>query len=223
MKKSITIAIVVAALSQQSFAGYVDESANPLGVPAEKQHISITGSGRPEVVHGFGKDIPLADALNQIIPRTYSVRTFGISEGIRVTWQGGRDWVDVLSEATAGIEGLQINIDKDGRYVTLRKVTNATKASPEMRVVSGAKTATWKLVPDKPLHEQLEQWAYQSGWTFRWNVKKSWIVPAAAEFPGPFDRALEDVVRSLYRQGHPLVLKLWEGNHVAEIVEADAN
>lgn len=222
MKKLIPIAILVAAFSQQSLAGYVDESANPLGVPAEQQHISITGSGQPEVVHGFGKDIPLAEALNQIIPRTFSVRTFGISEGIRVSWQGGKNWIDVLSNATARIDNLQINIDKDGRFVTLRQAA-AKKGASEMRMVSGAQTVTWKLAPGKPIHEQLEQWAYQSGWTFEWKAKKSWIVPAAAEFPGPFDRALEDVVRSMYGQGHPLVLKLWEGNHVAEIIEADAN
>ena len=51
---------------------------------------------------GFGRDIPLALALQQIVPAGYSFAfTGGADAGTRVSWEGGRPWNIVLADALA--------------------------------------------------------------------------------------------------------------------------
>lgn len=65
-------------------------------------------AGFPEAV-GFGRDLPLALALSQVIPPEYSY-AFGhdVNAGATVSWQGGRPWNEVLNEmlAPAGMKAL---------------------------------------------------------------------------------------------------------------------
>lgn len=88
---------------------------------------------------------------------------------------------------------------------------------------AGASPATaqqvWTLEPGMPLHVQLRNWADKAGWQLEWKVPRSWLVPARTEFIGRFDEALEKVVVSLTNEGKPLQLNIWEGNHVAEVLE----
>jgi len=53
-------------------------------------------------VKGFGKDIPLAMAMNQIVPSDYSY-SFApeINPGTSINWQGDRPWNVVLNDALA--------------------------------------------------------------------------------------------------------------------------
>lgn len=66
---------------------------------------------------GFGKDMPLALVLGQIIPHGYSYSfAKGVNPGAQVSWQGGRPWDQVLSSALAP-HGLDIIII--GKKVTI--------------------------------------------------------------------------------------------------------
>lgn len=66
---------------------------------------------------GFGKDLPLALALSQVIPRDYT-HSFadGVDAGATVSWEGGKPWNDVLEDMlnarnlTATIQGNQVVI-----------------------------------------------------------------------------------------------------------------
>ena len=80
----------------------------------------------------------------------------------------------------------------------------------------------WPLEADQPIHKQFAEWARSAGWRFEWRLDKSWFVPAATQFSGTFDQALSEAVESLYAQGKPVRLILWEGNRFAEIVDVDA-
>ncbi len=64
--------------------------------------------GYAEVV-GFGRDLPLALALSQVIPPDYNY-AFGqnINAGASVSWQGGKPWNQVLDEmlAPAGMKAI---------------------------------------------------------------------------------------------------------------------
>ncbi|PZQ49123.1 MAG: hypothetical protein DI551_00285 [Micavibrio aeruginosavorus] len=75
-----------------------------------------TNAGYAEAV-GFGRDLPLALALSQVVPPEYSY-AFGqdINVGTMVSWQGGRPWPDVLNEMLAQ-NGLRANIN--GKQVTI--------------------------------------------------------------------------------------------------------
>lgn len=55
-----------------------------------------------EVVDGFGSDMPLALALSQVVPARYAF-SFGegVNPGIRVSWNGGKPWNEVLAEMLA--------------------------------------------------------------------------------------------------------------------------
>lgn len=78
----------------------------------------------------------------------------------------------------------------------------------------------WRLVGGLPIHTQLEAWAKSAGWSFAWKSRRSWLVPADTEFVNvAFDAAVEEVVRTLYQQGKPVRLELWEKNRVAEVVD----
>ncbi len=49
---------------------------------------------------GFGEDIPLALALNQIVPPDYPYSfSENVDPGIRINWKGGRPWNIVLADA----------------------------------------------------------------------------------------------------------------------------
>lgn len=79
---------------------------------------------------------------------------------------------------------------------------------------------SWVLHADRPIHTQLNEWAVSAGWTLSWELEKSWRPPADATFTGPFDKALEDVVRSLFNEGKPVHLRVWDGNRVAQVVQS---
>ncbi len=55
-----------------------------------------------EEIVGFGNDIPLALAMNQIIPPGYSYSFDStVDPGLRVSWNGGKSWDVVLTESLA--------------------------------------------------------------------------------------------------------------------------
>lgn len=60
---------------------------------------SVAGA---EIIEGFGNDIPLSFALHQIVPADYAF-SFDpdIDQSVRVNWEGGQPWDDVLKEAIA--------------------------------------------------------------------------------------------------------------------------
>lgn len=68
-------------------------------------------------IDGFGQDIPLSLALQQIIPSAFSVNFApGVNPGLPITWEGGRPWnvifEDILASMNVGarMEGTEIII-----------------------------------------------------------------------------------------------------------------
>lgn len=64
----------------------------------------------PEAVVGFGSDMPLALALQQVAPPGYAF-SFGesINPGAKVSWTGGKSWVDVMQDMIVPL-GLKADI-----------------------------------------------------------------------------------------------------------------
>lgn len=78
--------------------------------PVDRQALAVPAapSGSFEKVEGFGRDIPLALAMSQIIPSGYSYSfDSGIDPGLRISWDGGRPWNVVLEDAVAA-QGLSV-------------------------------------------------------------------------------------------------------------------
>lgn len=84
---------------------------------------------------GFGRDIPLALALQQIVPPGYSF-AFGraVNPGIRVSWEGGQPWNEVLQQVLAphglmpAIEGNVVRVQSGTAPMNIPM--NAPVASP---------------------------------------------------------------------------------------------
>lgn len=88
-----------------------------------------------QVVDGFGSDLPLAIALQQITPAGYQFSFgAGVSPGTSVSWEGGKPWKTVLSE-TLSAKGLNYVIE--GNVIRVIEQRNAPFAAPAMPNVTG--------------------------------------------------------------------------------------
>jgi Toxin co-regulated pilus biosynthesis protein Q len=74
--------------------------------PVEKENSAPIAPPAPltegAVVEGFGKDIPLAIALRDIVPSHYAY-VFSPRDiaGVKISWRGGKPWLEVLDNALA--------------------------------------------------------------------------------------------------------------------------
>jgi hypothetical protein len=96
---------------------------DPQAITPEPQQIAAAtqAGGFAEAV-GFGRDLPLALALSQIVPPEYTY-AFGadVNVGSTVSWQGGKPWNQVMDDLLASqglrgvISGNKITIVKSGQ------------------------------------------------------------------------------------------------------------
>lgn len=81
------------------------------------------------VIAGFGKDIPLAIALEQIIPSGFApAPAEEVNMGQNVTWEGGKPWPDVL---TTTLSPLGLTATIDGKNVRIEAVKAPQFPTPE--------------------------------------------------------------------------------------------
>ena len=94
--------------------------ANPVAAPV------LAAAPEPLEVVGFGNDIPLALALQEIAPPGYAF-SFGdgINPGERVSWTGGKDWTVVMEEMIAPL-GLRSKIT--GKAILVYREQSAASA-----------------------------------------------------------------------------------------------
>jgi len=72
-----------------------------------------------ETVDGFGSDIPLALAMRQIVPPGYSYAFDpDINPGVRISWNGGKSWNQVLEDA---VRPGDMRIEITGNTVRVRQ------------------------------------------------------------------------------------------------------
>lgn len=99
------------------------------------------------VAHGFGKDVPLALALRQIVPADfgYAVQD-NANLGLRVDWNGAKPWNEVLNMAIEGYDLEAVIIEKT---VLIKKV--GTKVQPPKAKIPSM------VIDDKPLAESANE------------------------------------------------------------------
>ncbi len=109
-------------LTEMTADDVMNESSDADFDAAVKQADPITWNEREtfDVIEGFGKDIPLALALRQIVPAKYAFK-FGddLNAGARVNWNGGAPWNDVLSDALAP---LNVGYEIKGNRILLETI-----------------------------------------------------------------------------------------------------
>ncbi len=91
-------------------------TAVPIDAPAPVD-MQMAGSTRTgEQIDGFGTDLPLVIALQQVAPPGYQFAfADAVDPGTRVSWQGGRPWRDVVRDMLAALD-LTYNI-RDGNVL----------------------------------------------------------------------------------------------------------
>lgn len=165
-------------------------------------------------------DVPFHVALGEI------VRGTGVSVIMQddipgtLSAEGVTGKLDTVVGKLCGYSGAKCVFQNGAIVVSLRSKYDLTPTAALLDAPPpAAAPIMWQLKAGLPIHTQIESWAKQAGWTFSWKAKKSWVVPANTEFGGEFDAAVEAVVKTLYQQGKPLTLKIWEGNKVAEVID----
>ena len=117
--------------STESAATIVDFA--PIADSKETLDNQVVESADSDVVVGFGKDMPLALALRQIVPPQYSYSfASDVNPGVRVSWTGGKAWKTVLEEMLYAI-GLDARYE--GRMVRISTSASAALAPlPEAQI-----------------------------------------------------------------------------------------
>lgn len=108
----------------------VAETPTPAPTPAP-----AVASG--PVVEGFGKDIPLAIALRDIVPAKYAY-SFSPSNiaGSKISWRGGKQWQDVLKDALTP-RGLDVSITENAIVIFEKQSRASAVPAPNETMVAG--------------------------------------------------------------------------------------
>lgn len=211
-------------MSSPCYSGYVNEG----GVGAFR----VVGKVVTSEVVGFARNVPLKDAVRQVIPSGYSVQVGNGTNGLmdkRVYWNGGRPWTDVLADMVAPIAELTVEVDANSKTVSFVSMASpsvvATVPTPGGgdRGASGVATQaskTWSITPGKRLSETLEHWGREAGWqSVIWEAPDM-VAEIGATFEGTFEEAVASTMESLTRSGTQLKAVFYSGNKVVRIMEA---
>ncbi len=130
-------------------------------VKQEKETIIWNTPESFEVIDGFGSNMPLALALRQIVPAKYAFSFgAGVNPGVRISWQGGKPWNEVLSDAlaAAGIKAVISNkkvllsVDPDFKgNKTASKDTEHNTSHDDQTLVSKDDSEVVKPDPDSDI------------------------------------------------------------------------
>ena len=185
----------------------VEEVKTPVDVKTE---VSAAPTPAPAttsapVVEGFGKDIPLAIALRDIVPSNYAY-VFSPRDiaGTKISWRGGKSWLEVLQSALsqqnleATINGNNITISsKQAELVPVQTPAAAVAVSDPLPLVEPvsqppvAETAV-KEEKEQPIPvvdlKRHNKWTARPGTTLRQTLE-SWSKSSGTEvnWSTPYD------------------------------------
>lgn len=186
-------------LTEMTSDDVVNDAGNtPLSAPVTKED-PITWNEREtfDVIEGFGKDIPLALALRQIVPAKYAYK-FGddLDAGARVSWTGGAPWNEVLSNALAP---LNVDYTIKGNRILLETIA-ADTANQEMAPMSDAVILEEEAVMVEDVAEPIEE-----------------------EIAIIEDAAMEDATNDVVVEDEPIDVKSDVGDDIDSVTDALLN
>ena len=194
--KTIGIAVILATLATTSYAGFVNESSeNPFAADTQVKIFGSSSGKGFDTIRGMGRDQPLVEAVSQIVPRTYSVKTVGIERwaGTPVSWTGGKDWAEVLRDTLTSTPDVIAEIEMDGKVVVLR-----TRSDLVIDEKKGAESGTWEArTDDRTVKGMVSRWAKTAGWQVYWESSVDYPILASATVTGKFEEAIEKVIKSM--------------------------
>ncbi len=160
-------------------------------------------------VEGWADDVPLALALEQIVPKGWQVETGGVDTSKIVSWKGGRSWHAIVGDLAYGYR-FDARIDWVDQRLTLGTVNTAAPSvagspapirkegpSPaaEVAVKPAVKPADFApavkpIAPPAPAVPVVQTWTLDPSKTLRenveaWTKKAGWssVVWEGADYP----------------------------------------
>ena len=80
------------------------------------------------IVSGFGSEMPLAIALQQVVPSGYDLSfSPGIDKNIAVSWNGGKPWKQVLTDM---LSARQLNFRLEDNIITIDRLAGKARTTP---------------------------------------------------------------------------------------------
>ena len=81
-------------------------------------------------IDGFGSDMPLALALQQIAPSSYTFAyDQSVNPGVRVSWEGkGKEWDQVINDM---LQPMNLHAELEGKVVRISHIDGAAPTMPE--------------------------------------------------------------------------------------------
>lgn len=223
--KKLVLVLLAAGLTQSATAGFIDQSSsNPF---ADNPQMRVIGAERFEDLPGFAREVPLHEALTQIVPRNYTVRSRGLEsiQATIVSWQGGKGWNQVLKEVLDQVPALQAEIDTSSKIVTFglaaqssaQAIASASEGGTAMPVATP--DPQWFVTrEDSTVRGVLERWSKHAGWQLVWEIDVDYPVEAEASITSQFEIAVETLTKSLQGADVPPKAIIYRGNRVLRVV-----
>jgi hypothetical protein len=224
VSKADTQTILPPAVTMPNMA---DQTAQP--VPPGTLTMATTAI--PNVVNGFGHDIPLSIAVKQIVPSSVHVNfDNSVDQSMMVTWHGGKSWQEVLADA---IRPNSLFISENAPSSI---VISAMRPAPAMAAGFGAQTVipgpvpgylnnpansfapqistlqpvalppieipTWTAKSSDTLHQALEAWCKRANVTLKWDSEFDYPIETDVSLTGDFETSVRTLLRGL-RNANP--------------------
>lgn len=218
--KKTVVSLSLALLTLPAVAGFVNETPAGSTSPFEStQQVKLFGGQDiASPVAGIGREVPFGEAVLQIVPRSFSTKMIGIErwQAQPISWQGGPNWVNVLSDAMKSLPEVGIEVDTAMRVVTFRAVAESAHPNDE---AASQEAAEWQIrSDDRTIKEALSRWTRLSGWQLIWEIPYEYPVGATATFTGTFEESLENVIKALQSAEVQPQVRFYRGNHVIRII-----
>lgn len=167
-------------------------------------------------VEGFGKDIPLAVAMRQVVPPAYSLSFApGLDQGKPVSWNGGRPWTDVVNDM---LNNRKLHANLNGNTILISEGMGAALTLPASEapamvgeniawlqdspagIIDMTRQSKWEAAAGQSLHDTLESWSRKANVELAWQGGRDLPISSAFTYEGTFDQAVDSLL-SLYSGG----------------------
>lgn len=161
----------------------------------------------------FGRDIPLAIAMTEIVPEGYRYRfSEGVDAGRMVSWDGDSNWEQALRNAASSV-GYDVRmvgktvVLSAGRNTVMKESLPApvvhyrAPESVQMRKDYVTHSDSWKASQGDDLQSVLSSWSNVAGVDFVWSTSDNYKLPRNVSYTGTFEEAVRQLLSQFGKMG----------------------
>ncbi|MHB8549312.1 MAG: TcpQ domain-containing protein, partial [Thermoplasmataceae archaeon] len=204
-----------------------------------------TGSGVPNVVNGFGHNMPLGMAVSAIVPQGWRVYDSGpaLPWACPVSWPTHQTWIRALGRVMDQ-SGAQAHVYWPRRIVVVTRQSALMSTSPCLSLLAArrakqlaAQRAAGGVTPLVHMAALARWWSVRKGATVRatlaqwvktnkslliWRSPVDWPIEAGSRYHGTFVQAIGWLAQALSAQDVPIRLRRYP-NHVLVVRDVDVS